>query len=125
MKLFVILFVYIFLFSFVSSLESVELSEVDSYLTKIKSDISIAEHNCIPVPETKNLLISAEAAYKIQDYSSALDSLKEAELYYLLETKGEFNAICYIKNKLIDNLMYLVILIIFIAGIIYLAVKKR
>ena len=68
-------------------------------ITDLNEKIQQAEKQGIDVSETKKLFYVAQAAYSRGDYILAIKQLKEAQLSYALETKGEFNVLYAIKNN--------------------------
>jgi hypothetical protein len=116
-RIIVSLLVFIFFINLISALEQTTKGEVDYTKQELMVSITRAEHNCIPIPETKALVASSETFYMQGDYDSALNSLNEAHFTYALETKGEFNFGCYIRNKILDNWTYIFgLVIILVAG---------
>ncbi|MEN9626684.1 MAG: hypothetical protein RL557_1012 [archaeon] len=67
-------------------------------ITDLTNKIAQAEKRGITVSETKKLFYIAQAAYTRGDYLLAVKQLKEAQLSYALEVKGEFNLLYAIKN---------------------------
>lgn len=67
-------------------------------IQQLNEKVLEAQINGISTPDTKRLIELAEAAFTRGDYALALSRLKEAQLSYALEVKGEFNAAYYVKN---------------------------
>ena len=82
----------------------------------LNSEIELAERNGVDVIETKKLLYTAETAFNRGDYVLALERLKEAQLTYALETKGEFNVLYAVKNNPLQSLATLAGALIFSFG---------
>ena len=65
------------------------INEIQNKIVKIK-DIYLS------VPETEGILQLALIAFNSEDYNTALERAKEAQLNYLLETKGKINIFLFI-----------------------------
>ena len=70
----------------------------------------------IVVLETKKVLYMAEVAFNRGDYLLSLSRLKEAQLTYALEVKGEFSIIYTVKNHPLESVGTLLGLFIFSFG---------
>jgi tetratricopeptide (TPR) repeat protein len=71
--------------------------------------ISYANSQGLATPNTNRLLVLAELAIKRGDYALALSRLKEAELTYTIETKGEINLFIFALAN-IDRIILIIIL---------------
>jgi uncharacterized membrane protein len=80
---------------------------------KLSGLMDTATGSGIDTPNTKRIVKLAGLAIKRGEYALALDRLKEAELTYGLETKGEFNAVFFIWQHRVEVIIALVILIVF------------
>jgi len=67
--------------------------------------VSSAKAQGLSTQQTDRLLKLAELAFARGDYALALERLKEAELTYSLETKGEFNAFDFVLKHPIEVLL--------------------
>jgi len=89
-----------------------EIYEAASEYSKLKEELvglmAEAKVNGIDVPETKKLYFMAEILFKRGDYVEAYAKLKEASTSFLLETKGEFKILYYIKNNPVQSLGILI-----------------
>jgi len=86
--------------------------ESDKIMQEIRPLIIEAEKSGISVTETKRLLYLAESAFSRGDYLASLTRIKEAQLSYALETKGEFNPLYYIKNHPIQSSGFLIVFVL-------------
>jgi len=77
-------------------------------LSQLNAKILEAQANGINTPETSKLVSLAEAAFARGDYALSLARLKEAQLSYALEVKGEFNTAYYVKNHPFQSLGFLI-----------------
>jgi hypothetical protein len=73
--------------------------DVDERLQLLRENLDEAEYNGVSAVEAKKMYFLAETIFKRGDYVSALAKLKEAEVMFLLETKGKFNLYYQIKNN--------------------------
>jgi hypothetical protein len=73
--------------------------ESDKLMKELKGKIEDAKLNGIQTLETTKLLNLAESAFLRGDYELALSRLKEAQLSFALETKGEFSLVHYVKRN--------------------------
>ena len=71
--------------------------------------IGLADTQGLETPNTNRLLSLAQLAFQRGDYALALSRLKEAELTYSLETKGELNLIIFALANL-DKIILITIL---------------
>jgi len=78
--------------------------ESKGIIEELTFNIEQMEREGINVDETKKMLYLAETAFNRGDYALALTRLKEAQLTYALEVKGEFNAAFYVKNHPLPSL---------------------
>src|SRR3990167_9386535 len=78
--------------------------ESKGIIGELTFNIEQMEREGINVDETKKMLYLAETAFNRGDYALALTRLKEAQLTYALEVKGEFNAAFYVKNHPLPSL---------------------
>ncbi|MFA6064946.1 MAG: LamG-like jellyroll fold domain-containing protein [archaeon] len=79
--------------------------------TSISGLIGLATSKGIETPNTDRLLVLAQLAFQRGDYALALSRLKEAELTYSIETKGEFNWIVWALAN-IDKIILMLVLFI-------------
>jgi tetratricopeptide (TPR) repeat protein len=91
--------------------------------------IGISSAKGINTPNTNRLFTLAQLALQRGDYALALSRLKEAELTYSLETKGEFNMFVWILGNLDRVALMLILFIIatfmFIKGITLLTINMK
>jgi hypothetical protein len=87
--------------------------EAKKLLEELKAEIAQKKKEGISVIETEKMLTIAEVIYNRGDYISALEKLKQAQLVYTAEVKGEFNLAYAIKNNPLQALG-----IIILAGIL-------
>ena len=85
-------------------------------ISEVNSSITAAAKNGIVVSETKKILYLAQILYDRGDYVSALAKLKEAQVTFALETKGEFNLAYTIKNNPLESFGILLGLIVVTSG---------
>jgi tetratricopeptide (TPR) repeat protein len=78
--------------------------EARKTMQQLNDKVQEAQLNGISTADTKRLIELAEAAFLRGDYALALSRLKEAQLSYALEVKGEFNPAYYVKNHPIQSL---------------------
>ncbi|HIK02497.1 TPA: hypothetical protein H1012_01485, partial [archaeon] len=69
-------------------------------IPEIDERIKLARQQGARVLESTRLINIAKAAFQRGDFNSAVERLKEAELTYLIETKGYFNIIYFVKSNL-------------------------
>ncbi|MBI2057244.1 hypothetical protein HYT91_03245, partial [Candidatus Pacearchaeota archaeon] len=72
-------------------------------IEELYAGIKDAERRGISVSESKKLLYLGEVLFKRGDYSSSIKRLKEAQLTFALETKGEFNLLFAVKNNPLES----------------------
>ncbi|MFO8016525.1 MAG: hypothetical protein R6U32_05460, partial [Candidatus Woesearchaeota archaeon] len=72
--------------------------KVKDTLNSMKNNMQTAELKGIETTQTEKLINLAKSAYLRGDYHTALDRLKEAQLSYAVEVKGEFRPLYYIKQ---------------------------
>ena len=89
---------------------------------KITNLVNISTRQGISTPNTNRLLALAELAFKRGDYAVALERLKEAELTYSVETKGEFNLLVWALANL-DMLILMTILLLIAGYLLYTGIK--
>lgn len=73
--------------------------------------INLATNKGLETPNTNRLLALAQLAFQRGDYALALSRLKEAELTYSVETKGELNLFIWFMSN-IDKIVLILILAI-------------
>ena len=78
-----------------SQIHETRLTAFSTYniIQEIKEDIDKSESKRLLVPETKNMHNLALAAFDREDYDTALQRIKDAQLTLALETKGRINII--------------------------------
>ncbi|MFQ5887873.1 MAG: hypothetical protein ACE5HY_04170, partial [Candidatus Hydrothermarchaeales archaeon] len=86
--------------------------KTQALIQDLKEKIEDAERRGLKVIETKELLYLASAAFEREDYETAQQKIKDAQVLYSLETKGKVN---YIKTVL--DYWYLALLTILITSI--------
>jgi len=72
----------------------------DDQIKKLDAEITEAGRLGASVSESLNLLTIAKASFELGDFQKALQHIKEAELTFLIETKGYFNLIYFIRSNL-------------------------
>ncbi len=91
--------------------------------------VGFANSKGIETPNTDRLLMLAQLALQRGDYALALSRLKEAELMYSLETKGEFNfviwALANFDKLLLMAGLFLVAMYMFALGIKIIIIKRK
>lgn len=97
--------------------------QAEQNIEEINKLISSAKHNCLPTIETENILELAKQDYYAGNYTASLKKLQETKLTYALEIRGEFNFLCSIKNKVLDNLRYVIAFLVFVGIISYVIIK--
>ncbi|MCX6748818.1 MAG: hypothetical protein NT076_04390 [Candidatus Pacearchaeota archaeon] len=98
--------------------------ESKNIISEIESLVIEAEKSGISVTETKRLLYLAKSAFERGDYLSSLEKIKESQLSYALETKGEFNTLYYVKNHPLQSSAFVIIFVI-VSYSSFLLVKLR
>ncbi len=88
---------------------------VDRKAKILEKDMISINRDGIQTPETLRLLSLTKVAFSRGDYDTAMSRIKEAELSYALETKGEFSFMRIIKK----NWLALLITIISLALLAY------
>lgn len=97
---------------------------IDSYLKqqKISTLVNSSMRQGVDTPNTNRLLSLASLAFSRGEYALALERLKEAELTYSLETKGEFNPVVWaIAN--IDRIILMAIMLILSGYMFFTGIK--
>lgn len=112
--------------------EQQKISETENVVAFINGQIPVAERNCIEIPETLKLLEEIKTLYNQSRFEEAYSKSLEIKLTYALETKGEFNFLCWIKHNpskaLIAFWPITLLLAIILAGLlifIFLQLKKK
>ena len=72
--------------------------EAKSLLDTLNQKISLATKRGIDASETKRMLVLARSALAREDYDTALQRLREAQVIELVETKGAFNLLIFLKR---------------------------
>ncbi len=91
--------------------------ESKALIDELYTSLDWAQKRGISTIETKKLLYVAETIYKRGDYLSAYKNLKDAQLTYALETKGEFNLLYEIKENPKETTgIFLVVLLLSFGG---------
>lgn len=72
--------------------------ESKELINKITEKINTANKKGIDISETKKLLVLAKSALAREDYEIALQRLREAEVLEIIETKGAFNLLAFLKQ---------------------------
>jgi hypothetical protein len=88
--------------------DSAKLAEIKK--SSVVGLIGWANSKGIETPETDRALFLAQLAFSRGDYALALARLKEAELIYSIETKGEFNLFIWALANL-DRVLLMIILL--------------
>ena len=91
--------------------------------------IGLADGSGVDTPNTDRLLALAQLAFKRGDYALALARLKEAELTYATETKGEFNLLIWVLGNL-DRVVLMFVLFVlawnlFFAGVRLISINRN
>ena len=71
--------------------EQVNANTASQIMKELEFQLEQASAKQLPTPNTIRLLTIATRAFDRGDYTTALEKLKEAQLTYAVETKGEFN----------------------------------
>ena len=98
--------------------EQIKLIRDDAFkanelINEIKLSIAEAEKKALKIAETKRLFNLALAAFEREDFKTAIQRLKDAQLSYVIETKGKINIVQFILDYywlLIPSLIGLIIL---------------
>jgi hypothetical protein len=75
-----------------------DANDASRQLDDMRAKLAQAATDGVRTPETTSLLNLAEAAFVRGDFALALSRIKDAQLSYALEVKGEFNVLAYIRN---------------------------
>ncbi len=106
-----------------------EATEATLKTKQITGLVGLANSKGISTPNTDRLLMLAQLALQRGDYALALSRLKEAELMYSIETKGEFNlfiwAIANIDKVLLMIGLTFIAAYMFILGIKIVIIKRK
>lgn len=92
----------------------------NSLMSEIKSKIYDYENKGLRVEETRRLLNLALAAFEREDFLSAIQRVKDAELSIVIETKGKINVVKFV----IDYWWPLLVLLIVVSISSYFVRKK-
>jgi tetratricopeptide (TPR) repeat protein len=84
--------------------------------------VALASSGGLLTPGTDRLLLLAQLALARGDYALALERLREAELTYALETKGEFNLFIWVLGNL-DRVFVMLVLFVLAVYLFYLGVS--
>ena len=96
--------------------------ETNNVISTLSEKLNEAEASGVKTPQTSRLLALAKAAASRGDYETALARVKEAELTYAVETKGEFNIWFFIARNSIEVAIGT---LIFLALAILLSLRAR
>jgi len=75
-----------------------EAFEADALIKEIQEDIEKSKSRWLDVPETERALTLALKAFEREDFTTALQRAKDAQLTYILETKGRINILWFLKT---------------------------
>jgi hypothetical protein len=92
--------------------EQQNADEASTKISQLSAQLAEAETKQIPTPNTSRLLKLATLAFDRGDYAAALEKLKEAELTYAVETKGEFNVANFLMTHWAEIAQLAVVLFI-------------
>ena len=92
---------------------------VDKKSKSLEKEMLDINRDGIQTPETRRLLGLAQVAFSRGDYETAMSRIKEAELAYAVETKGEFSFIRFLKKNWVALLIAIASLAL-LAYLIYL-----
>ncbi len=70
---------------------------VDTLIKEIQEGISKSKEQWLNVPETENALQLVLKAFEREDFTTALQRAKDAQLTFILETKGRINLLWFFK----------------------------
>ncbi len=96
--------------------------EARAKITNLEKIIFNTNRQGISTLNTNRLLQLAQLSFQRGDYALSLDRLKEAELTFSLETKGEFNILIFLMGN-IDRVILMIALLIIAAYLFYLGIK--
>jgi hypothetical protein len=81
----------------------IQEAKVNAFLTaglilEVMKGVDEAEDKRLEIPETKELLSLAKAAFDREDYETAQDRIKDAQMSLFLETKGRINLLWFLMT---------------------------
>jgi hypothetical protein len=98
-------------------------------ILNLEEKIKEAEEKGLDIPETRDELELSRLAFNREDFSLSVQRARDAELTYVLETKGQVNVFKYIKNNwwqlLLGILAIMFFLIIFYKRLRILLNKRK
>lgn len=95
--------------------------KIQEFIAKIAK----AKERNIETPDTQRLVLLAKSALEREDYLTAFARLKEIELTFALETKGEFSIVDFVKrNPLLTSFMAFYLLIFAISVYFKIKIEK-
>jgi len=96
--------------------QSKELAEAafDSYsiVKGLEEKLNDTSKYGIKTPKTDRLISLAKSALERGDYLLALERVKDAQLTYIIETKGKFGLIYYIRKNTFEFFLYTIAILI-------------
>ncbi len=72
--------------------------DAQGFITEVEQGVAKAKSEWLDVPETEQVLVLAKKAFAREDFDTALQRGKDAQLLLLLETKGRLNIIWFFLN---------------------------
>jgi hypothetical protein len=96
--------------------------DLEKRVKRLEKNMNEINRDGIQTPETLRLLSLTEVAFSRGDYDTAMSRIKEAELSYAVETKGEFSVVRILKKNWLALLIILAVLAL-LAQIVYLWTK--
>jgi hypothetical protein len=70
----------------------------DKLIKEVRGSIDSAKYRGLDVSETERIVNLAFAAFEREDFITALQRAKDAQMSFLLETKGKFNILRFVYN---------------------------
>jgi hypothetical protein len=92
----------------------------DKQIRVVKAEIESARYRGLDVKETERLVNLAIAAFEREDFTTALQRVKDAHFSFLLETKGRSNLLRFVYNY-----WWAIIIVLISASAVSLFVYKR
>ncbi|PIZ50896.1 hypothetical protein COY27_05430 [Candidatus Woesearchaeota archaeon CG_4_10_14_0_2_um_filter_33_13] len=89
-------------------------------LLELEKQIEEAQLKGIDIPNTYQQRDLARLAFDREDFDLSVQRAKDAQLTYVLETKGKFNVLNFVKN----NYLWIIISILPLLALIFFAYKK-
>jgi multidrug efflux pump subunit AcrA (membrane-fusion protein) len=87
--------------------------EASKLIVLLEEKVKEAEKEGIKMHDTKRMLSLAKSAIVREDYALALSRMREAELIYAIERKGEFNIVNFVVRHPLQSLAYFVAILLF------------